>query len=266
MDTLQASPAAIASPQLSPNASRHSSRAPSPTPSTKLKPLLLADRGGTSFAGIETITSPIDAEASKRGSLATNASLGTNGAASQDRPHSQVSLAVPSKTKVYRLQAQEHDNPSEQWTNPADAEGALVRKTYAYFGQEGIHGDGFVEGKEFTRHRSEVLPWEKKKTASQEPSQSSELGAGSIWGEGRQEHLAPKGHDPHLSTGSSVPSAQNTIESAEEAVTSVTSHTTPEADESKDDAIQTTDAEEGKEPEGGAQEAQMDDLLGRIDR
>lgn len=52
-----------------------------------------------------------------------------------------------------------HANASEQWKVHEDTEGAYVRRTYAHFDQNGVHGDGLVEGKEWTREKAARPAW-----------------------------------------------------------------------------------------------------------
>ncbi|KAN0061741.1 hypothetical protein ACQY0O_005733 [Thecaphora frezii] len=49
---------------------------------------------------------------------------------------------------------------SESWKTPGDTDGDFVRKTYAYFAHAGVPGDGFTEGKEYTRERAKIAAWE----------------------------------------------------------------------------------------------------------
>ncbi|CAO1626757.1 unnamed protein product [Sympodiomycopsis kandeliae] len=49
---------------------------------------------------------------------------------------------------------------SEAWTNPEESEGEFVRRTYLYFDQYGVKGDGNAEGREWTRNRDAAkTPW-----------------------------------------------------------------------------------------------------------
>ena len=60
--------------------------------------------------------------------------------------------------------------PSETWTNPQDADGDFVRRTYAHFALAGVPGDGFSEGKEYTREKSGLPAWEEARLAASLPS------------------------------------------------------------------------------------------------
>lgn len=56
-------------------------------------------------------------------------------------------------------------NASENWTAPEDAEGAYIRRTYAYFDTSGVKGDGLLDGKEWTREKSSKAAWDPSQTS-----------------------------------------------------------------------------------------------------
>ncbi|KAK0562283.1 hypothetical protein OC861_005401 [Tilletia horrida] len=112
-----------------------------------------------------------------------------------------------------------HDNPSESWTAPEDIDGALVRRTYAYFDSHGVPGDGIEDGIEYTRERTHPLPFR--------------------WNDDRRSSSRASNHPSHprkLSTAPPLPSldllpqAQNVITIGQEPPSSAHSHNTSESD------------------------------------
>ncbi len=231
----------------SPSRSPAASRAPSPTPSGKLRPLLLVDQT-KSASPSHSHSRPSSVKAGEKPAVTSSGNLA---------PAAQTLSTGPKSIADRSSQA------SEQWTNPGDAEGALVRRTYAYFDKEGINDDGFVEGQEFTRHRTNQLPWDARPAASPRPT-SEKLGEGSMWKSAMEEgklHLAPADTAAkHRSNGSSAISAQLSAgDDARRAGTPRASVSTPGLTERE---IRTQDSSmqaSGVDPELG-------ELLGQIDR
>ncbi|KDN49252.1 RabGAP/TBC [Tilletiaria anomala UBC 951] len=241
-------------PSPSPNAAG-ASHAASPNPSPKLRPLLLASKSSSPVATSLPPPPPQSKPDLPRSSCATTAA---SFASPQREPLTEGGALLLSPAPSY-------ENPSEQWAIPADSEGALVRKTYAYFDKEGISGDGFVEGNEFTRQKCQVYPWERLRKASARHSapRPSQLGAGSVWREGKLEVGLTHPDDRHHSTQSSALSAPATGEEDLAELASATSATTLEP------AAEGTGGEEVPVTASSAEEVSSegyDELINRIDR
>lgn len=77
--------------------------------------------------------------------------------------HSNPALSPTKLAPALRLEKSSETSQSseaELWAPTVDADGAYIRRTYAYFDQQGVAGDGWDEGREWTRERGASSPWQ----------------------------------------------------------------------------------------------------------
>lgn len=130
----------------------------SPSTSTKVLPPLPSSQGKSADKGnVRSNDQPVTSTQQSKGDPVTRKPK-ARPYIRTDRPSTSASHVHAHASGLPYVHG--HENASENWTPPEDAEGAYIRRTYAHFDARGVRGDGLLEGKEWTRERGSRAAWE----------------------------------------------------------------------------------------------------------